>query len=171
MPAPKAFRPMGVSTHAEQRAVTGMTIGTIIAREARRKADWEDALDEYDQQFMIPYAGDVNNHLAWANVHLTFSLVFVWEASRDNVPLADARPLFTYGYEWKKGEHLAVHAQVSDWDVGDNQCTGCKLWVGMFNPAVGALVHSEGIVHLNFQGYASPVVDEDGLTEDRKSVV
>jgi hypothetical protein len=167
MPGPANFTPqrMGVGLHAENRAVQGMTIGTIMAREHRRAVDWEDALDEYDQQFMIPFAGDVNNHLSWADVHLDFSLVFVYNADRDNVPNADARPVFTYGWEWKKGERLAVMAHVSNWDEGDNGCYGCKLWVGMFNPAVGALVHSEGIVHVNFQGYASPVVDEEGLTE------
>lgn len=182
MPAPQAY---AVSSHATQRAVIGMTIGTIRANLERRAEDWKDALDEYDAQFIIPFAGDCASKLVWADVALSFSVGFVDEPNRHTPDRADGKytPLFTYGVEHTAGEWTMVTCQVKKWgdptggamvprpapgaqwldqEVG---LTAVTLRIGIFNPAIVKAVHTEGLIHANFQGYASPIYEEDGATD------
>jgi hypothetical protein len=104
---------------------------------------------------------DVNiecaNSLIWLEKDINFDLIFVAEPSRDS-PYHN--PLFTYGVELTTGTPILIQLMVKMWVKDVQGVRGCRLLIGASNPGSGKLVKFIGKLHLNFQGYASKVVEE-----------
>src|SRR4051812_34769004 len=90
----------GVSTSSVQRAVGAITLGTVKAYDDRKIEDWKGGMDEYDQQFRIPFQALVNYKTRWVTTLLQFDVSFVEETSRDS-PYTFT-PHFTWGWEFVK---------------------------------------------------------------------
>jgi hypothetical protein len=163
---------MTVETNVVQRAVQSITLGTISAFDQRRSADWEGALDEYDQQFRIDFRAIVNYRLIWVPVSVRFDVSFVDEPYRQS-PYG-ITPQFTFGWEHVgvrdnlagpdglESQPVMVTCCVTGWSRNDDgtACTGASLAIGMCNPGVRKNVLGAGKIHLNFEGYAAPRTEE-----------
>lgn len=157
----------GVGTLAVERAVAAMTIGTVKAFDARKRADWVDAQDEYDEQFQIPVAGNVGPRAVWAEKDVAFSVNF-YDAPERDTPFDT--PLFTYGFEFEprnapdgsgaRSRPVMASAFVVAWKRNGPSITGATLSIGLVNPGGRAPVYFSGLLHANFQGYGAPSAAE-----------
>lgn len=159
----RGFSSGGVGLGATDRAVQGMSIGAIKSWQDRRERVWQDALDEYDQQFQAPITIETNYAGAWVEFDVIFNLVFVLEPTRDsNYDV----PQFTYGVEYKSGTPVHISVMVKSWVKDVQGVRGAKMMAGAFNPATGKMVKFVGVLHLNFQGFGGPESDESESGSD-----
>lgn len=175
MTRPPAALMGGVSTHAIQRSLAAVSIGTIRAREERVAQDLIDANDEYDQQFQVPYTGTlIGRDPLRVTVQLTFAVRFI----REPVEYRDSPyefPHFTYGDEQTGLDESVVftHAVVRRWIYDEDEVTGVEVMILLHNPfaadddpdaANKEELRFNGVMHLNFEGYAAafdPTEDDD----------
>lgn len=157
----------GVSVGQVQRAVRGLTFGTVKAADAAQTRQWTGAIDEYDQQFQVPFGGLIGKSPMWANLDVTFDVTFMYAPDERDSPYPN--PLFTYGLEFLKG-HAFVTAAVVAWaGNGDLGVHGATLTIGAMMPAATKLHELYGLLHLNFEGYASPEPDPDETDTDEET--
>jgi hypothetical protein len=143
---------VGVSQDATARAVAGMSIGAIKSWQEMRERVWQDALDEYDQQYQAQINIECGNTFVWMEKDIHFDLIFVDEPSRDS---PYTTPLFTYGLELISGTPILITIMVKQWVRDVQGVRGCRLLIGAVSPGQDKLVQFIGKLHLNFQGYAT----------------
>lgn len=153
----------GVHVGSVTRSIRAMTIGTLQARESKRREDWEDARDEYDQQFLVAVSARAHREPVWTPITVSFDVMFLDapEQRKNFTPV----PVFTYGMEYKSGTPAMVTVMVKEWHKSDLRgFSGATLIVGVAFPGAKKQLSFNGVVHLNFQGYGAPVFPE--LQED-----
>lgn len=163
---------MAIGTSAVQRAVAGITLGTVSAYDTKKIEDWKGGLDEYDQQYRVNFKAVVDYQVRWVAASVGFDVAFVNEPSRDS-PYA-ASPTFTYGWEFSATrdnnagpsgmESTPVMVTICLTGYRSNEdgtaLIGASVLIGMCNPGVRKKVLAAGVAHLNFQGYGAPLTDD-----------
>lgn len=158
-----------VTVGAVQRAVRGMTLGTVKSFQAARERQWTGAIDEYDQQFQVPFSGKVGKAPVWTTFDVSFAVTFMYAPDERESPYPN--PLFTYGIEFIKG-HAFYTCGVLRWaSNGALGVGGATIEVGALRPAARKPADLQAVLHLNFQGFGSPnqlpgeETDEDSETD------
>lgn len=168
---------MAIGTSAVQRAVAGITLGTVSAYDTKKVEDWKGGLDEYDQQYRVNFKAIVDYQTRWVTASVGFNVAFVAEPARESPYFAT--PTFTSGWEFSATRDnnagpsglesrpvLVTICLVGYRSNDDNTALiGASVMIGMCNPGVRKKVLAAGVAHLNFQGYGAPMTD-DLLSED-----
>jgi len=168
---------MSIGTSAVQRAVAGITLGTVSAYDAKKTEDWKGALDEYDQQFRVNFKAVVDYQTRWVAAGVKFNVAFVTEPARESPYLAT--PTFTSGWQFTntrdnnagpggmESQPVLVTICLTGYHSNEDKSAlvGANVLIGMCNPGVRKKVLTAGAVHLNFQGYGAPMTD-DLLSQD-----
>lgn len=136
-----------------------MTLGAQKETMRRREMLTYDALSEYDQQVQVLIAGTAGPVVSWVSILVAFDVFFIGGTQeRANNLLF---PHFTYGYTIATLNPIVVSAHVASWvqDPRTNAFVGANINWGSSAPDLpldGSTYVFSGVLHLNFQGLASP---------------
>jgi hypothetical protein len=153
-------RPGGVTTHRIQRSLEALTIGVHKSAAARENLLRGASAHEVFQQFKIALAGYAGVRLATDTVSVTFDEPF-WPATdrRDSDFL---EPHFTYGFEMQSADPVILTASIKAWHrARQGVVTGADVWIASHAPGVTQRVKFRGQLHLSFQGYGQPYIEDD----------
>lgn len=173
----------GVTVGSITRSIRGITLGSLQAYQDKRVRDWEGAKDEYDQQFQVPVSAtivpfpnagstgtntpQITRDMMQAKIHVDFDVNFLYEPNERANGLTV--PHFTYGVEFKSGTPCLLTAMVSAWSGGGvDGYAGADVILVVGFPGSRKQMQFNGIVHLNFQGYAMPTYagEPETISED-----
>lgn len=151
---------MGVEAGSVQRAVRGLTLGMVKAHEAAKVRAWEGGIDEYDQQFQLPFSGHADKRPVYVTLPVSFDVSMLYAPDQNASPYPN--PLFTYGFEITAGQPFLT-AYVTGWGGGATGVGvgGATVTIAAFIPDARRLQPFAGIAHLNFEGYGAPLNDDD----------
>ena len=158
-----------------QTVVREMSIGAISSHDARKREDWERALDEYDCQLIMPVKGRIGSDPLWIEIELLFNVYFINSVDNPKRESPHKVPIFTYGCQRIGKTKLFTQCNVIDW-IGDTDeegggITGAIVELGMLNPSADpenqAQQEFEIELHCNFQGYGGPLSDLEELEGDK----
>lgn len=156
----------GATTGQIQRAIRGLTLGTVKSYDAAKVRSWETAMDEFDQQFQLPVSGTIDARGVWVPIDVSFDVTMISSPDRGNEL---SSPLFTYGVEFITGRPF-ITVGVTRWSAsGEVGIGGASLEVGAFMPGARKLTTFAATVHLNFQGFGSPNPLPDEVDEDEEA--
>lgn len=146
----------GAKTGSLQRSTHAMSFGAIETAVGAYTQDATETLQEIDQQFQIPVSGVAAPTPAYSELEVSFAVPFLDAYDERPSPYSD--PNFTCGAVQKSGEPVWITCAVIEWIVEEEMFYGgAKVRVGVWGPAgSGDFV---GEVHLNFQGWGSPIPD------------
>lgn len=149
----------GVTTHRVQRSLAHLTVGAQLAYIEREKRENELRAGETEQQYKALVNGVAGAAMTWQTVTITFTEPFVPATDRRDSDFET--PAFTFGAEMRSRVPVILTAVVTGWLTDDDgEVTGARLAIGAHNPGAGD-VKFDGIVHLVFQGWAAPALDDD----------
>jgi hypothetical protein len=136
-----------------EKALKGITLGTVTDLKAAEDRAQKDGLIEREEQFQIAISGIAEEFLDWQVVEIKFGTMFVDATGQRDSELE--RPHFTCGAEITQGDPVGIMACVTEWKVTDrNETIGCKLAIGV--AASDQRVKFAGFLHANFQGFGLP---------------
>lgn len=154
----------GVKTNALQRSLQAITIGSIEATHKRRDEYADAALQEIDQQFQVPISGTATpGEVAAGIIDCEFAAAMIDAYDERQAPFT--APTFTSGFVLTSPEPVILTAAVQRWFVRDEAYYyGARVRVFVWTPPIDWLLRQPakfaGELHMNFQGYGMPVVDE-----------
>lgn len=149
----------GVTTHRVQRSLAHLTVGAQLAFIEREKRENELRAGETEQQFKYAVTGTAGPAVAWQEIEVAFDDAFVPAADRRDSDFNE--PVFTFGAEMRSRVPVIMSAVVTGWLTDDDgEVSGARLAIGAHNPGAGD-VRFDAIVHLVFQGWAAPALDDD----------
>ena len=152
----------GVSTHRVQRSLAALSVNAQRAYLEHERQRSQLSGGEAELQFKSSVSGTVGATPAWDYVDVTFP--------RPVAPALDRResqfdrPLFTYGWERISGPPLFLTAFVDRWrmsDDGDGLVLGARVGIGAVVPNADDVRRFTAAVHLTFQGWANPDLNDD----------
>lgn len=151
----------GRPIHSVQRVLGRLTIGTVKDREAQVARTADSKLREELFEFQLAFAGNANDHIGWQPARCVFPAPMVSAPLQRDVDL-DA-PQFWSGYQlYSSSAPVVMVAYVQDWDTDDSDYfTGASCQIGAYVPGGVEDVEFAGIVHLTFQGYSGPILEDD----------
>lgn len=138
-----------------EKALKGVTIGTVtnLRRADKRAAD--DGLREREEQFQIGVSGLAEEFFAWETVRVNFGTCFVDATGNRDSELT--KPHFTYGAKIDTPIPVGVIGAVMDWITTErNETIGCVLAIGVC--ATDQATKFSGALHCTFQGFGQPIL-------------
>lgn len=144
-----------------ERSLVEVSIAFQKEREKRHDALSSTHSGEYDQQVQVHFSGTATDTYGYADIPVTWEHPFVYAPSQRDPPFET--PLVTSHVEFvtTSGVLVVAHAHVIDWNVDSRAWyIGAKVRVAVAAPGQENPVAFVGVLHLNFEGYASPT-DED----------
>lgn len=158
MALPTSQRGAGrVRTHSLQRSLAALAITVVREDRAREEAADPSRLAEGEQQFQIDMSGKATGVIDWQDGYLNFSeALFCLPGERDNPAV---EPQFWWGVKLDSPIPVVFSVCVMEWNTDENEAfTGARVAVGAYS--LGGDVEFRGRVHVTFQGYGTPVMDE-----------
>lgn len=156
-----ADRPVGgVTTHRIQRSIEALTIGAHRAVKARDEQQELLKGQEIEQQYKVDLVGNAGVRGVYEVIEITFDEEF-WPAT-DRRDSTFEEPHFTYGFEMQSADPVILTASIKSWHRGkEGVVTGADVWIGSVAPGVKTVVKFKGKLHVRFQGYAQPYIEDD----------
>lgn len=138
-----------------------MLIGATKEREAAGRRVEGSKLHEELFEFQVGIAGIANSTVDWQPADVVFPAPMIPAPMQRDSDLEV--PQFFYGaHLYVSSAPVVVTAHVSEWTQDDaDYTTGAKLQVGAWTPGLDEEVEFSGYVHLTFQGYSGPAIEDD----------
>lgn len=150
----------GVSTHRVERSLASMTVSARLAEKARQSADKQVQGDETEQQFKFTLVGQAVETPVWQDFTVTFRDPFYPALERRDSQFTE--PAHTWGYVVNTGGPVFLTSFVKQWNKsGDGSCLGAVMTAGAYVPGALTPVKFSAELHLVFQGWAAPYLDDD----------
>lgn len=153
-PATQGGRPQGQL----ERTMVDITIGTIKSMRTRERNLAATRAGEWDQQVEFPISGLAGNEWGSVDVPVTWEHPFIYAPTQRSVPFPN--PHVADHVEWQalQGGALVISSlHIIAWNVNDyGWWIGATVRVAVCAPNATAAVAYQGVVHLTFEGYASP---------------
>ncbi|MDQ1584478.1 MAG: hypothetical protein QOF36_2532 [Microbacteriaceae bacterium] len=146
-----------IKTHSLQRSLAALSINVVREEKAREDELEPQRLAEGEQQFQIDVSGKATGVPDWQDAYLDFTeALFCLEGERDNPAV---EPQFWWGVKLDSAIPVMFSVLVMEWNTDQNEAfTGAKCKVGVWS--LSGDVEFRGRVHVTFQGYGTPVMDE-----------
>lgn len=151
----------GRPIHSARRVLQRVTVSHVKLREQMLARAAANELREEMFQYQIGIAGKANAIVAWQPVSVDFPSPMVSAPMQRDSDLEV--PQFFFGYHLYNSEApVVVVAHVSSWSQDDSDyTTGAQVQIGSYTPASNDNVEFAGYVHLTFQGFSGPTLDDD----------
>jgi hypothetical protein len=146
-----------VTTHSLQRSLSALAIN-VVREDVQRERNLDAMrLAEGEQQFQIECSGKATGVVEWRDVYLNFTeALFCLEGERDNPAV---EPQMWWGVKLDSPTPVHFSVCVMQWNTDENEAfTGARVSVGAFS--LSGDVEFRGRLHVTFQGYGTPVMDE-----------
>jgi hypothetical protein len=129
-------------------------------QEKQRQTEQLDA-GETEQQFKVTVSGTAGSDaMDWQEGAIAFDDFFY--PGQDRRDSSFETPLFTYGVEMQSPVPVILTVVVTGWVAdSDGTVSGVKLAFGAYVVGVDDDVKFDAVVHLNFQGWAAPALNDD----------
>jgi hypothetical protein len=146
-----------IRTNSLARSLQMLAINVVRDDREREEAADPSRLAEGEQQFQIDVSGKATGVPDWQDGYLNFSeALFCLPGERDN-PAEE--PQMWWGVKLDSEIPVMFSVCVMEWNVDENDAfTGARVAVGAYS--LSGDVEFRGRVHVTFQGYGTPVMDE-----------
>jgi hypothetical protein len=150
-----------------ERALASLTVGVAQGEQERRRALYDTATGEYEQQVQVPLSGTAAAAWAYTDQPVNWEMPFLYAPLQRRVPFQT--PHFTYGIEHTVGtnELVVIHAMVTVWTISpQGWCVGATIRFAVAAPALDPTLTTPyaAVAHLRFQGYATMAEGDDFQT-------
>lgn len=136
-----------------ERALKGLTIGTVQSLNDAADRAAKDGLIEREEQFQIEIGGTAEEFFDWSIAVVKFGTLFTNATGQRDSELE--QPHFTYGASILTGTPVGVLASVMEWiETERKETVGCKLAIGV--AASDRHTKFRGFLHASFQGFGQP---------------
>lgn len=156
-----------LSVNPLEKALRGITIGTIKnLKEAEQRAA-DDGLQEREEQFQIAVSGVAQEFFDWQTVEVRFGTAFVDATGNRDSELT--QPHVSTGSVLETSVPVGLLATVMSWITTErNETIGCVLAIGVC--ATDQPTKFRGALHATFQGFGQPILTfgEEGDVGDNE---
>lgn len=149
----------GVNTHRVNRSLAALTVGMQRAHDELQLDQAQLGAGETEQQWKLEVAGEAGGKIAYQTTTISFDERFYPAADRRDSDFD--RPIFTFGYEMLTGAPVMITAAVTRWVADEYTVTGAEVAIGIVQPGASGKTKFKALVHLVFQSWAGPTINDD----------